>query len=112
MKKFLLISAICFFAQPAFAESPKYDFESFGPFLVISVDKSFSPKRNIALHKDTILSINRIDKKIEITTSLVHAVYDQRKEEHIDQLKVYKLVTNDDDDAEELFFLLMEQVSE
>lgn len=108
----LLIIAVTLLATPARADTPKYDFASFGPFLVVSVDKSFSPKRNFALHKDTILAINRSDKIIEIVTSLAVPVFDPRKEEYIDELKTYKLVTSDDDDAEKLFFRLMEQVSD
>ncbi|MCA9402695.1 MAG: hypothetical protein KC897_02845 [Candidatus Omnitrophica bacterium] len=108
----LIILCALLVTTPALADTPKYDFASYGPFLVISVDKSFSPKRNFALHKDTILAIDRKDKRIEIVTSLVFPVYDPRKEEHVDQLKTYELITNDDDDAEKLFFRLMEQVSD
>lgn len=112
MKRVLAIGLLFFIlASPVLADSPKYDLATFGHYLVITEDKSFSPRRNMAIHKSSIIAVNRTDKQIRITTDILIAEYDRENEILIDTNQTYELIFSDDDEAEKLFFRLIELIS-
>lgn len=98
-------------AAPALADSPKYDLATFGAYLVVTVDKSFDPARNMAIRKDTILAVNREDKNIEIITDLYFSEFDREHDSYVDRQKSYHLRAKDEEEAEKLFYRIMEQIS-
>ncbi|MBZ0167003.1 MAG: hypothetical protein K8I00_09355 [Candidatus Omnitrophica bacterium] len=112
--KYILLLALYLITIPAsaFAESPKYELATFGSFLVITVDKSFSPRLSMAIRKGTILAVHRKDKHIEITTSLLKTTFDQNIEDYIETNQTYDLYAKDDEEGAKLFFRIMEQISD